>query len=358
VIKYFIDKVFFRCYGIRQPVTDCLWMGYFLMLQEIEQKTLLMLRILHEAGQPVGALLIARQMSDSGVHLSERAVRYHLKLMDERGLTQLIGRRDGRTITMAGIEELDNARVRDKIGFAISRIESLAFQTTFNPGKREGFLPVNISFFREGRFEAAKEAMRPAFAAGMSVSNLVAIASAGQRLGNMVVPAGMVGLATVCSIVINGVLLKNGVPMDSKFGGILQIKNGKPMRFVEVIYYSGSSLDPSEAYIRGNMTSVQSAVSLGEGKILANFREIPALSLGLVESLIVDLKQAGIDGMLARGMISEPICQIPVDMNKVGMILRGGLNPVACAQEMGIEVENRAMSTVMAYSDMKPFDAT
>lgn len=327
------------------------------MLQEIEQKTLLMLRILHEARQPVGARLIARQMNDSGVHLSERAVRYHLKLMDERGMTQLIGRRDGRIITDVGVEELDNARVRDKIGFAISRIESLAFQTTFDPVKRQGFLPVNISLFRESRFETAKETMQPAFAAGMTVSNLVAVARAGQRLGNFTVPAGMVGLATVCSIVINGVLLKNGVPMDSKFGGILQIKNGKPMRFVEVIYYSGSSLDPSEAFIRGSMTSVQSAVEQGEGKILANFREIPALSLGLVASLIDDLRRAGIDGMLSRGMISEPICQIPVDINKVGMILRGGLNPVACAQERGIEVENRAMSTVMAYNDLKPFDA-
>lgn len=327
------------------------------MLQEIEQKTLLMLRILHEAAQPVGALLIARQMSDSGVHLSERAVRYHLRLLDERGLTQLIGRRDGRIITAAGIEELDNARVKDKIGLAISRIESLAFQTTFDPEKREGFLPVNISLFRESRFSAAKEAMQPAFAAGMSVSNLVAIAASGQRLGNVIVPDGMVGMATVCSIVINGVLLKHGVPMDSKFGGILQIKKGKPMRFVDVIYYSGSSLDPSEAFIRGGMTSVQCAIEEGEGKILANFREIPALSLVLVESLIDELKRAGIDGMLSRGMISEPVCQIPVDINKVGIILRGGLNPVACVQEHGIEVENHAMSTVMDYSELKPFDA-
>ena len=46
----------------------------------------------------------------------------------------------------------------------------------------------------------------------------------------------------VCSIVINGVLLKNGIPSDSKFGGILQVKNGDPLRFVELIYYSGSSL--------------------------------------------------------------------------------------------------------------------
>ena len=51
-------------------------------------------------------------------------------------------------------------------------------------------------------------------------------------------------LATVCSIVVNGVLLKNGIPMDSKFGGIVQISRGEPLRFVKLIHYSGSSLDP------------------------------------------------------------------------------------------------------------------
>ena len=85
-------------------------------------------------------------MQEHGVALSERAVRYHLKLMDNRGLTRLIGQHDGRVITEQGIEELNNARVRDKIGFAISRIEILAFRTTLNPDKRQGLLPINVSF--------------------------------------------------------------------------------------------------------------------------------------------------------------------------------------------------------------------
>ena len=37
------------------------------------------------------------------------------------------------------------------------------------------------------------------------------------------------------------------------------------------------------------------------------------------------------------------------------MILTGGLNPVAHAQEMGIEAENHAMSTVMDYQSLTPF---
>jgi repressor of nif and glnA expression len=325
------------------------------MSQEIEKKTLLMLRILQDAQKPMGSRLISRQMTHNGLPLTERTVRYHLKLMDERGLTKLVGKRDGRLITARGVEELGDARVQDKIGFAISRIESLAFRTTFNPKNREGFLPVNISLFHEEQFEKAREAMQLAFRAGLAVSELVAVVREGQPLGEVIVPKGMVGFATVCSIVINGVLLKNGIPMDSKFGGILQVKRGKPLRFVEIIYYSGSSLDPSEVFIRGKMTSVQRVIEQGEGKILANFREIPALSLSLVEKLIDDLKQAGIGGVLSVGRISEPVCQISMDMNKVGIILLGGLNPVACAQEKGIEADNRAMSTLMAYQDLMKF---
>ena len=90
------------------------------------------------------------------------------------------------------------------------------------------------------------------------------------------VPEGKMALATVCSIVVNGTLLKAGVPIDSKFGGILQMQNRSPLRFVELIHYAGSSLDPTEIFIRANMTSVAKAAESGSGDILANYREVPA----------------------------------------------------------------------------------
>jgi len=76
--------------------------------------------------------------------------------------------------------------------------------------------------------------MKPVFKAGLCISDLVAVAYEGENLGEIVVPAGKVGLATMCSIVVNGTLLKAGVPMDSKFGGVLEIRNNKPLRFVEL----------------------------------------------------------------------------------------------------------------------------
>jgi hypothetical protein len=322
---------------------------------EIERKIVLILQILKESGQPVGARLIARRMQDFGITLSERAVRYHLKIMDEKGLTRLASRREGRIVTDTGVDEVSHAMVQDKVGLAISRIEILAYRTTFDPVNSCGLLPMNISLFSMDRFKDALKVMRPAFEAGMAVSDLVAVAWENDRLGDVVVPKGKVGLATVCSIVINGVLLKAGIPMDSKFAGIMQMKDRKPLRFVELIYYSGSSLDPSETFIMAKMTSVRSVLEKGEGKILANFREVPAPCRKLVEELVAKMRKVRIGGVLSIGEVSEPICQIHVDVNKVGMILTGGLNPIACVQEAGIQTENRGMAAVMNYQELRKF---
>lgn len=320
--------------------------------EDIERKVLLILRILNESSEPAGARVIARQMMERGVKLSERTVRYHLKLMDERGLTRLIGRRDGRIITGAGLEEIANARVQDKISLSISRIDVLSFKTTFSLKKKTGMVPVNISFFPEKDFKKALRIMKPVFQKQLAVSDRVAVAPAGEKLGEIVVPEGKVGLASVCSILINGILLKQGIPTDSKFAGILQVRNSVPLRFVELIHYAGSSLDPSEIFIRGKMTSVQQVIEKGEGKILANFREIPALSRNLVEDIMVQMGKLGIHGVLSLGNPGNPICQTDVDINKAGMILVGGLNPIAAAYEAGIDIENRAMSTVIAFEDL------
>lgn len=322
--------------------------------EEIERKSIVILRILNQAGQPLGARIIARKMKDYGVSLSERAVRYHLQFMDERGLTRLVGRRDGRVITEKGIDELRNARVQDKVGYAISRIEILAYKTTFDIHSRTGLIPVNVSFFSESLFDDALAAMKETFDMGLSVSDLVGVARAGSFIGDMNVPEGQVGFATVCSIAFNGVLLKQGIPMDSKFGGILQVQEKNPVRFVELIHYSGTSLDPSEAFISAKMTSVRDAQA-GEGKILANFREVAGICRENVLDILSLLEKTGIRGVLATGKMGEAICQVPVDVNKVGVVLTGGLNPVAAARELGIEAENFAMSTVMDFGELRPF---
>ncbi|RLC65389.1 MAG: hypothetical protein DRI01_00970 [Chloroflexi bacterium] len=322
--------------------------------QDVERKVIAILRILSQSSEPLGARVISHQLKNHGVELTERAVRYHLKLMDERGFTENMGR-DGRIITRLGLEELESALVGDKVSFVASKTELMAYQTELDIDKRQGKVPVNISFFPEKQFEKAVEAMRRVFQAGICVSELVAVAHQGENLGGVTIPQGKIGLATVCSVIINGALLKAGIPVEYKFGGILQIKNRKPLRFVELILYSGSSLNPAELYIASKMTSVGQAARKGEGRILANFREIPAMCQPAAEKVVARLREINLDGLLMMGGVSKPLCGVPVELNKVGMILVGGLNPVAAVVESGIEAENHAMSTVMDYQEMIRF---
>ncbi len=321
---------------------------------DTEKKVLMILKVLSESYEPLGSIAIARKLEERGLSLSERTVRYHLRIADERGYTRPMGR-DGRMITERGLEELREALAPEQLGFILDKLELLAFNTTFDPKTRSGLFPINTSLFDKKAFPDAVRAMRDAFKAGLCVSQLVAVAREGQKLGDILVPKGKVGLATVCSVIINGVLLKHGVPVDSKFGGVLEIKDSKPKRFVAIINYGGTSLDPSEQYIRARMTSVGQAAKTGNGKILANFRELPAPARPIVEKVTAELKGAGIDGVYALGNTSEPVCQISVGTNRIGMALLGGLNPVAAAVEAGIEVENVAESGMLSYQELINF---
>ena len=157
-------------------------------------------------------------------------------------------------------------------------------------------------------------------------------------------------------MVVNGILLKSGVPTESRFGGVLEVRDSKPKRFVAIISYAGTSLDPSEQYIRARMTSSGEAARIGNGKILANFREIPASARALVEEKIAILKEAGINGVYVLGNTSEPICQIAVGLNRGGMVLLGGLNPVAAAVEAGIEIESMAESGLINFQQLQSFE--
>ncbi|MFC1899678.1 DUF128 domain-containing protein [Chloroflexota bacterium] len=324
--------------------------------RDVERKVISILKIVRDSEKPIGARIITRDLKNYGVELGERAVRYHLKLTDERGLTQLIGQRDGRILTERGIEEIDSALVKDKVGFAISRIELLTFRTDFDLNKRTGSVPINISIFPKQGFRKALQTMKTVFASEFCISDLVAVAQEGDLLGETVIPRDKVGLATVCSVVINGTLLRVGVPVVSKFSGILQIRNSKPIRFVELINYSGCSLDASEIFIRASMTSVLKAIKEGEGRILATYREIPAPCQSILMETVVKMKEIGLGGVLVLGSNSKAVCEIPVEPNRIGMVVINGLNPVAAVVEAGVEVENHGMSTVIEYKKLVKFE--
>lgn len=58
---------------------------------DTERKILAILKVLSEAFEPLGSIVIARKLQERGLALSGRTVRYHLRIADERGYTQPLG---------------------------------------------------------------------------------------------------------------------------------------------------------------------------------------------------------------------------------------------------------------------------
>src|SRR4030042_1026653 len=139
---------------------------------DAENKLIAILKVLSESSEPLGSITIARRMAQDGVFLSERGVRYHLKIADERGFTQP-GGRDGRTLTPVGRQEVKEALVPQQLGLVRDKLELLAYLTTFDPVKRSGQPAINTSIIDKRDFKNALGAMKDAFKSGLCVSDLV-----------------------------------------------------------------------------------------------------------------------------------------------------------------------------------------
>ena len=130
------------------------------------------------------------------------------------------------------------------------------------------------------------------------------------------------------------------------------MEEGAPQRFTQIITYDGSSLDPLEIFIRGHMTSVGEVARTGSGMLGASFREVPMVALPEVQRIIHESEQAGIYNVLSLGLPNQPLLDIPVAQGRVGLVVSGGLNPIAAVVEAGIAVSSAAMSTLCPFEEL------
>ena len=186
---------------------------------EIKQR---ILKVLLRINRPAGASQVEELLRGWGVDLSERSIRLYLLQMDAEGLTQLQSRRAGRVLTAKGRTEIEKGDVLERMGFISGQIDELTYRMGFSLRSGMGTLVVNTTLLAAREEVAALDIVRPVFTArlGMGTRLLVLRAGAIYDLRRAaVVPRGKIAMVTVCSVTLNGILLKEGIPVTSRFGG-------------------------------------------------------------------------------------------------------------------------------------------
>ena len=307
------------------------------MREKTEEKRLAILRILREVDKPLGSSKITERLSAMGHDISERTVRFHLLEMDQAGLTENRGR-SGRALTPRGFKELESAQGFDKVGILSAKIDQMTYKMDFDLASRTGTVVLNVSLIEREDLEQSVPLMSDVFAAGYAMGKMMVLLRPGEHVGHMAIPEGKVGIGTVCSITLNGVLVAHGIPTHSRFGGLLELRDSKATRFAEFINYDGTTIDPLEVFIRSVMTDYVGATRTGSGLIGASFREVPADSRDHVLELGERMDKVGLGGVFLIGWPGRPLLEIPVSEGRLGLVVVGGLNPVAILEERGISV--------------------
>ena len=316
------------------------------MPEETDRKMIEILRILADREEILGAKTIAEELKRKGYDLGERAVRYHMRILDEKGFTERQGYA-GREITEKGLKELDKGLIYDQVDFIFSKFEDMIYKTTLNPQNAKGNVVVNSSTFPYN--VEIIDIIKEVFGHGIAVSPYVRINT----------PQGenkeqdYVKLDTICGTTIDGMLLKQGIPVIPQYGGLVEIEEYTPIRFTELIAYKKTSMTPLEAFTDREMTSVLQVVREGNGLIPANFRLIPQSARLKAIATFQDMNKIGVSGLIKIGESGESVLGIPVADDMVGIAVIGGISPLCAAKEAGFQVNIKLAENTVEFSTMK-----
>lgn len=302
-------------------------------------KMMEILRILYNKNYTLGAKVISEELNKRGYSLGERAVRYHMHILDEKGFTEKMGYK-GRKITDKGIEELKKGLIYDQVDFTYSRFQEKMYNVSLDYETAKGSVIVNLSSINE---VGSEEIIKEFFKEGLSVSSRY----------NFYEKNNVTYIETVCGTTFDGVFQKNGIISKPLYGGLLKVEDYIPINFIEQIAYEKTSITPLEAFSSHDSTSVLNVANDGTGVIPANFRIIPASKRQQALKIIENLSKIGINGVIHVGESGQSVLGIPVPDNMVGIVIIGGVAPLCAAQESGYDLNIKLADNFAEYSKMK-----
>ncbi len=219
-------------------------------------------------------------------------------------------------------------------------------KVSFDPERMEGEIITNTSVVATEMLGPTLKTLRDVVNSGLTVSPFVKIDYDGP----------LARIRTACSITIDGVLLKSGVPIRPKGGGVIEVIEREPVRFTDMLMYWATTIDPIDVLISQDITNVTGMMRTGNGRILGNLQEAPMLAREKIEERLEALSEVEFAGVLELGEPNMDVLGMSVERDRVGIALIGGTNIVAAAIEQGINIQNKSISGLTDIKEMTHID--
>lgn len=245
---------------------------------------------------------------------------------------------------------------KEPLVFMDTLIEESMYSTEYDPSTGRTKVVVNMCTIPKDAMEPALTILKEVMIGGIVPSPYIGLCDEGEEFHGFKVPSGHFSLITVCSITLCGLILKAGIPVKPRLGGIVDIVDCEARRFTQVMGYSSTTVDPLEAMLSQRLTSVMSMVGTGTGKILASLHECPIAARDSFQYLLESLSDVGLTGVLEVGEPNAQVLGVPVMVDHFGFVLVGGTNPMAALQEAGIPITPKTAYGVVDMSELGHFE--
>jgi repressor of nif and glnA expression len=255
-------------------------------------------------------------------------------------------------ITTATFLSTDEQGEDQPLKFIDQLIEECAMQVTYDPAEDTGRIIYNLSLIRNEDLEYAITVFRRAYRAGLSVSDRIKFLESGESIDGYRIAEGCTGVCTMCTITLDGLFLRRGVPYNPIGGGVVEVVDRIPKRFIHFITYSNTTIDPLEVLVTQEITSITQMIKSGSGMILANMRECHMESETLVGEVLDELAGRKFTGILDLGVPNVPLLGVPISPQYFGVSMVGGTNPMAALKEGGRQVVTRALKGLIDIETM------
>ena len=230
------------------------------------------------------------------------------------------------------------------IPFILSKSWNLIQQVSLDVEKGNGDIIANISYIKKDDLEKSMQIMEESYESNKNYINphfqIVSHPTDDEKIG----------IATICSLSIDGLLLKNGIKSTPKYGGLLELT--EPPLFIDLISYNGSSIDPHKIFIAKDMTSITLDTSVK--RLLASIKEIPYISRDYSVYFLDKLSKLDFS-IYKIGKPRELTYNAKAENYNFGIVTGSGLNTIAAIKEQGIDIEVKADTKLMPFEKMDKF---
>ena len=227
------------------------------------------------------------------------------------------------------------------IQFILSKSWNLIQQVDLDIEKQNGNIIANISYVNNNDLDEAMKVMEESYENNKKYLNphyqIISHPEDDEK----------VGIATVCSLSIDGLLIKNGIKSTPKYGGLLELT--EPPLFIDLISYNGSTIDPHKIFIAKDMTAI--TTEIGPKRVLASIKEIPYVSREHSVYFLDKLSKLGFP-IYKIGKPRELTYNAKAENYNFGVVTGSGLNTIAAIKEKGINIEVKADTKLLSFENM------